>query len=293
VDVQAQRLHFNGMVMDVDLSHPVASMAYSDSTGLIWVNSGDLLKSFDTRDLSRTQTIVAGNKRSAKSAMTFWRDSLVVASGASILSWSQDLLQGGREVEDGFDVCLTLLMPSITCLTTCGDNLVVASSEHHTAHVYAPNGACAYRTIGHSAGITSLCGLNGDIFLSGSADQTAKMWDLRLPVPWVNLIKHKGIVTSVWGDIDRNHVFTGGTDGVVVQWDVRQFGLVFAMDTGPSAIQSLHYSDPAKKLTVIVSEKTSDDYYDLEKYGARMNSSAMRDYRMEEYSPNAVLTYGL
>jgi hypothetical protein len=301
-EVQAQRIHYGNMTADVGIMSPVASMTVDDSSGLIWVNSGNLVKSFDSRNLNRRQTIIAGNKRSPKSAMTFWRDSLVVASGATVLSWSQRLLENAGEADDGFDVCLTLLMPSITCLATCADNLVVASSEHHTPRVYAQNGACVCRTIGHSAGITSLYGLDGFSFLSGSADQTAKLWDVRMPVCAASLAKHNGIVTAIWGARNGGSlVFTGGTDGVVIAWDIRHdYRFLFSVDCGQSAVQTIHYSPPAERLTVVMSEKTADDYYDMEKYipsniyrqcREAFPEDCTREHSVPKYSLNVVLSY--
>jgi hypothetical protein len=272
---QQQRLHFGSEWVDTELLSPITSMAFDDASDLIWVNSGNVVKSFDTRNLRRTQVMTTGAKQSSRSAMTFWNDNLVIASGSTVLSWSRRLLQNVGETDEDFGVCLTLLIPSITALATVADSLVVASAEYHTAQVYARNGARVTRAIGHSSGITALHGFDYNQFLSGSADQTAKLWDVRVPVPVANILRHRGIVTALYGNGSHNLVVTGGTDGVVRGWDIRNFQHLFAVSVGDSPPQTIHYSNQLQRLTVIVSERVADAYYDLGKFGTSQEVSVV------------------
>jgi WD40 repeat protein len=200
--------------------------------------------------------------------MAFWEQNLVVAAGSTVLAWSPRLLFDGGP-ENSFDVCLTLLIPPITALATVSDSLVVGSAEYHTAQIYAQNGARVARAIGHTAGITALHSFDVNQFLSGSADQTVKLWDLRVPVPVVNILRHDGIVTALYGDAaaNPNLVISGGTDGVVRGWDIRAFQHLFTLSVGQCAPQSIDYSAANQKLTVVVSENQSDLYYDMQKFG--------------------------
>jgi hypothetical protein len=261
-DVEQQRLHFAGSATDIGLIDPVSSMAFDDGTGLVWLKSGPVVCAFDLSDVRCTRTIKTGNKRSLHSAMVFWGGSLTVASGATVTSWNPHLLA------DAGDVRLTLPIAPITSLATVGDAIVVASTEHHAAHVYAPNGAPVSRATGHAAGLTALARYTATEFLSGSADQTAKLWDIRQGIPVVNFRKHNGIVTAIFGAPATNLVVTGGTDRVVRGWDLRGTGRhLFAVPVGGSAPQTLHYGIQQQMLTVVVSDAVADAFYDLQRFG--------------------------
>jgi WD40 repeat protein len=134
--------------------------------------------------------------------------------------------------------------------------------------VYAANGARVARLIGHSSGITALAKYTISQFISASADQTTKLWDVRQPQAIMTLCKHQGIVTTVFGEPSADVVISGGTDGVVRGWDIRGIGrALFAVSIGDSTPQTLHYNPWRQKLTVVVSERTSDIFYDLQKFG--------------------------
>jgi hypothetical protein len=263
-------------------------MAFDDTSGLIWVNAGGMVIAFESENLGVVQTIGTGIKYAAQSAMTFWEQSLVVASGSTVLSWSPRVLETAGEGENSFDVCLTLLIPPITALATVSDALVVGSAEYHTAQIYAQNGARVARAIGHTGGITALHAFDVNQFLSGSADQTAKLWDLRVPLPVVNIVKHQGIVTALYGDGTTcpNLVVTGGTDGVVKGWDIRTFHHLFSVSVGETAPQSILYTSAQQKLTVVVSERPADMYYDTQKFGR-----PDPDIPAVDCQPNAVLSF--
>ena len=150
-------------------------------------------------------------------------------------------------------------------MTYLSDGLVLGSSEHHTPHMFSFEGIQMAMFSGHIGGITCLAPMSPDTFISGSSDQTARVWDKR-QMSSVTLLKHDGIITSCCslGQI----VFTGGTDGVVKQWDLRMNvpRVVCKCEGTP---QTMHFSLDTSMLTVIVSDKKEDEYMDLGKFGKR------------------------
>jgi hypothetical protein len=265
-DVDCQRLHFGDAATDVGLVRPVTAMARDEATGLVWLSSSPLVRSFDLREMRIGQTVTTGTKRSPQTAMVFWGANLAVASGSTVFSWTPRLL--AEPAPEGSGVSLTLPFMPITSLTAVGDSLVVASTEHHAVHVYAPNGAPVARAVGHSSGVTALGRYTGSEFLSGSADQTVKLWDVRQKTAAINFKRHQGIVTALFGAADASLVVSGGTDGIVRGWDIRGAGrALFAVSVGASAPQTVHYALHQHLFTVVVSERAADMFYDLQKFG--------------------------
>jgi WD40 repeat protein len=270
-DVQRRRLHFAGSSGDVRFVGRVVAMACDEAAGVVWVSSGPAVRSFDLDTLREGRTITTGCKRSPRGALAFWAGRLAVGAGSTVQSLSPHAL-----ADD--DVCLTLPFLPITALAAAGDALVVASAEHHTPHVYAQNGALVSRAMGHVAGVTALAHYSVGQFLTGSADQTAKLWDVRQAVQAATICKHGGVVTAVFGAPAANVIATGGTDGVVYGWDLRRPGnALFVTPIGENAPQTLHYSNQQQCLTVVVSERISNMFYDLQKFDSRAEYEQVPD----------------
>lgn len=321
--VNADQIHVNlnhtsnseDSVIETGFLSSSSSIIFDDEASHLWVRSGNFIRSFNISvqsdsegfgvdSIQSDQTILTGPHRSYRSAMTFWERNLVLSSNSTILTWKPEFLypssdapaheEADEEEEAGtireyFGVCLTLIVPSIDSLTTVNDYLVVASSEYHTAHIIAPNGAYANRAIGHTAGITALCNYDTNSFLTGSADQTVKFWDIRVSLAVHSLHRHKGIITSIFGNENQssNLVFTGGTDGIVRAWDIRNMDSLFSIDVGDATPQSIFFDDNEKVLKVAVSEKCGDYFYDLGKFEYRdQNTTPLVDYGM-----NSIITF--
>ena len=358
-ETQCQRFYFrdNVCALRAESISPfirsnAKAIAYSESSDTFWVNSGNFLRPFSAADLSEGPSIKANLKYSERSAMTFWNEKLVLASGSSIMSWSpknlDEVLRGGEtesEAEDDDNnednnndilkknqdtnnekpnenhensenseksgpkdvyadsgrerknslscvgLGLTLMIPSITSLATVGESLVIASTEHHAAQVYATNGALVAKCIGHTSGITCLHSFDANSFITGSSDQTAKYWDIRVHVPVFNLLRHRGVVTEVFGcgNINPNLILTGGTDGVVRGWDIRQLRHLFSFSVGQGSPMAIGVKPDFSMMTVVTSERMGESFFNLGKYGQKIPPTM----NYFDAPPNAVLTYNM
>ena len=259
-----QYLCFNGRTVPVGVLSPVTSMAFSEAHNQFFLQSDGVIKSFSADTLEPSLSFNSPRK-SIHSAMTFLNGSLILACGSSILTWSKDSLNTN---DPQFKTCLTSYLKKITSITTVANFIVVASNNHHTPHIFADNGTIVARPIGHVAGVTALGRYDDSCFLTGSADQSTKLWDIRTNTPVLTMLRHKGIVTAVSG-ID-GLVLSGGTDGIVRGWDLRNNTHIFSANIGTSAPLEIGvpYADVnGASLTVVTSEIVSDSYLDLQKYG--------------------------
>lgn len=288
---ETQKLFMNDQCTDTELYSPITSLVYDEYNEQFWVHADSMLRSFSAYDLSKGRTINVPSRKSFKSVMTFWSGKLALATGSTIITFDPaDLMEEAEEQK--FEKCYTQILHAITSVAPVAyankegsncDYLVVASQEHHTSEVFADNGAVVLRAIGHTGGITALASYDQDKFLSGSADQTTKLWDIRSSTPAMNLLKHQGIVTAIKGYPKDSLVLTGGTDGMIKGWDLRTCKHLFSTYVGPSAPTSISYDSRSQQIAVIVSERTADNYFDLGRFGPTI----MQD--QQRYSPNALI----
>ncbi len=94
--------------------------------------------------------------------------------------------------------------------------------------------------IGHTGGITSVA-INGNIVVTGSRDNTAKIWDISNGDPQLlhTLIGHTGWINSV--AISNNIVATGSFDHTAKIWDIsnNQLKLLATTPQGPHGHMSV------------------------------------------------------
>lgn len=257
----SQQLYFNGQKTAVEFNAPVSSIAFDEDRQEIYTYSCGAIKTFKLNDLKQSKLFSAGMHSSLSSSMCFWDHSLALATGSCVVCWSKESLDG--EGVPQFTTCLTSYLSSISSLIACNDYLVCGSTEHHTPHLFASNGTIVARPIGHVGGITSLANFDQFCFLSGSSDQTARLWDVRTDTAVQTLARHLGIITALTGKDEK--IATGGIDGVVKIWDIRMGKVLFTAKIGNSAPVQMSMDD--KCVYTITSEKCLDQFYDVEKYG--------------------------
>ena len=152
-------------------------------------------------------------------------------------------------------------------MATVSNSLIIASSDFHTPHIFTTNGAIISRPSGHFGGITALCSFGSDCFITGSSDESTKLWDIRQSSSTHTFQKHKGIVTCVHSCYNSNQIFTGGIDGYLNVWDIRAGVHSMSSHISHSPVMKIWNNHLSGDIYAIASEKLLSNYYDLEKYG--------------------------
>jgi WD40 repeat protein len=242
-------------------------MAFDKEFGAFWINAGNQINSYKAETLELIKSVSTGNHISPAATMSYSNHSLLYGCGPTVLVYSS-FDEGRQQInfteseEVDFSLGITTSLNAVTSIAPLHDGIVVASTEHHTPYLISFEGVQVARFTGHSAGITCLSEINTDTFASGSADQTVRIWDKR-DLSSFSLLRHNGIITSMCslGQI----VFTGGTDGTVRQWDLRMNAPRF-IGKCEGTPQSMHFSMETGILTVVVSQKKNEEFYDLGKF---------------------------
>jgi WD40 repeat protein len=99
------------------------------------------------------------------------------------------------------------------------------------------------------------------MFLSGSGDQTAKLWDFRTAAAVGHFGKHHSPVSFVGGSVVGGtwHTVTGGEDHVVRLWDLRMARPLFEAHVGAGIpiAADMTRTELGRTLNVLTKEKDS------------------------------------
>ena len=210
---------------------------------------------------------IGNNNVSQSTSLIHYNNSLYFGSGSTVLVYSsmdEERNPVNFTISEDEEPRLGIVssLPPISSMCCLSNGIVLGSYEHHTPHMFSYDGIHIARFSGHMAGITCLSAMSPTTFITGSADQTARVWDTR-EYTSIALLKHDGIITSACslGTI----LFTGGIDGVVKQWDIRMNvpRVVCKCEGTP---QTMHFSLDTSILTVVVSDKKEEEFSDLGKF---------------------------
>ena len=81
-------------------------------------------------------------------------------------------------------------------------------------------GGLFFTLFGHTSGVNSVSfSSDGTRILTGSSDETAKVWDARTGTALLELKGHTGVVTGVSFSPDGTRIVTGSDDGTAKVWD--------------------------------------------------------------------------
>ena len=112
-----------------------------------------------------------------------------------------------------------------------------------------------------------MCPVSDTRFLSGSEDQTVKMWNVPKQCSEIQFQRHTSAVISIsYGMyLGRCFMFSAGRDDVVRGWDVDGRTSIFEVHTPPRKPKCVRFAPEMQKLFVL-SQEDAPNMYELKPY---------------------------
>ena len=261
---QKRTLFIQNAAIPVNFPFPTSSLNYDENTHKCYIASGNVVYQATGEGVDEAIKLIPGCPPMLRSSICSINDAVVLGNRKNIYLWSYDSINGnlpqnGPNCSHSFDSGLQ----TVTSITSVYSHIACASHNHHAIHILAPDGRAVRSFIGHGSGITCLSSYNKNdyIFVSGSADLTARVWDFREPVgPIWQLQRHLAPLTSVSTCNDNSStylVFTGGEDHFVRMWDLRIGKVVSEAYVGQGIPYAIDYNIQTRTLLVLTKEKNS------------------------------------
>ena len=87
-------------------------------------------------------------------------------------------------------------------------------------------------------------------FVTGSADKTASIWDMRSGLTVQTFYGHLNTINDCVFSIGGEYISTCDADGIVKLWDIRMVQELFTIDTGDHSAHALAFDKATKSLAV-------------------------------------------
>ncbi|HEV2601126.1 MAG TPA: hypothetical protein VGT41_02405 [Candidatus Babeliales bacterium] len=219
--IQSTRLHFNGPVSSVAISHDnsfIVSGSWGQSPSLRWnfgaKNGTAAIWDAKTGNMKH---ILRGHSQAVNTAVISNNDRFIVTGSADNTAAIWDVTTGRRRyVLRGHE------HPVDSVAISNDDTFIVTGSQDHTAAIWdAATGRRRYVLKGHTAGVASVAISNDGAFIvTGSNDNTAAIWDVATGNRKHVLEGHTRAVKSVAISHDGAFIVTGSYDETAAVWDV-------------------------------------------------------------------------
>jgi WD40 repeat protein/serine/threonine protein kinase/class 3 adenylate cyclase/tetratricopeptide (TPR) repeat protein len=98
---------------------------------------------------------------------------------------------------------------------------------------------------------------DGKLIVTGSWDNTARVWDAQTGQPLTQTLKHADVVTSAKFSPDGNRIVTASTDGTVRVWDVQTGQPLTEPLTHPGPVYSAQFSPNGKWIVTASFDRTA------------------------------------
>lgn len=267
-DEQCRYFRFCDKQLPLNLRYRASSIMYDVASNTFFIISGTRL----TRINANEMAIISSNK--INNCSTMLRSSLCALNESIAIGMKQNIGIISREtlnskVANGEEIILSASaqtsLPSISSIASVSNNIAVASNNHHSIHLFNNSLQDIQSFIGHGAGVTCLSQFAENQFISGSADFTARLWDIRSITPCLQMQRHYGPISTVscaQSETNLNPVIiTGGYDHTVRVWDLRAMRVMQKVQTGAGIPISADYSIFGRSLTIITKEFDSSPSY--------------------------------
>lgn len=89
-----------------------------------------------------------------------------------------------------------------------------------------------------------------NFFVSGSADKTVSIWDMRTGLTVQTFYGHLNAINDTAFSIGGQYVASCDADGLVKVWDIRSVSQMFTADIGDCAVTSCCFDKTGKFLAI-------------------------------------------
>ena len=111
---------------------------------------------------------------------------------------------------------------------------------------------------GHTGAVRSVAfSPDGTRIVTGSRDQTAKVWDARTGTPLLELKGHTGRVSDVAFSPDGTRIVTGSADGTAKVWDARTGTALLELKGHTGAVTSVAFSPDGTRIVTGSRDRTA------------------------------------
>ena len=151
------------------------------------------------------------------------------------------------------------------CISLSG-NYVLSSTSSPFILATNEEGQPIRDFIGHASSVTSLAVFNSQIFVSGSADNTIKLWDLRDPTPALVFHRHMGHVSAMHCNSNLHLIFSGGSDRKIRVWDERKLIPLYETGIGTGIPFDINLDTVTETLRILTRESKSSTFDGLDNH---------------------------
>ncbi|OHS95552.1 hypothetical protein TRFO_10442 [Tritrichomonas foetus] len=263
---QKRTLFLNNENYPTACPFPASSLFFDDSTSTFFTAAGTKVFQIDKDGSLLPNVLIPGCPPMLRSSICATNEGIVLGSRRNIYFWNyQQLDRSSNLPQDhpNFSNSMDSGLQSVTSVISVNSMIAAASNNHHAIHIMNHEGRSVSTFIGHGAGVTCLnnSNKNDNLFISGSVDLTARLWDSReLTGPIVQIQRHYAPLSSVYLYSENNMptlAFTGGEDHIVRIWDLRINRPLSEVHVGMGIPVAIDYNMQTRTMSVLTKEKSA------------------------------------
>ena len=237
-------LHYNDHAVPIGSLYPPSSMIYDNASSSLFIAQQSSITQIAIADGSTMRVIPTGGPPMRQSCLCMHQGILVCASLSNFYTFS---------IEGEVTTKAQAPLPNVTSMASVSNNLIIASNNSPVIYSVDKDCAIVGRFLSHEGGITCLYSIDDTKFISGSADSTIKLWDVRTQFPLMQFQRHIGSVTALGSD--DLVIVSGGEDRKLRTWDARNGLSMFECNVGCGIPQSIYVSVDKGKISCVTTQQ--------------------------------------